>query len=40
MNEVLEQTEPEAIKASHDLESFIDHHRGSVGIYPIYPILE
>ncbi|KAL1849095.1 hypothetical protein Plec18170_007754 [Paecilomyces lecythidis] len=40
MNEVLEQTDPEAIKASNDLESFINHHRGSVGIYPIYPILE
>lgn len=40
MNEVLEQTNPNAIKSSHDLESFISHHSGSVGIYPIYPILE
>lgn len=40
MGQLLEETDSASLRLFHDIDSFVDRHRFSVGICPMYPILE
>jgi hypothetical protein len=40
MDQLLEQADPRSATLFYDIDSFLDRHRYSVAIYPIFPLIE